>query len=242
MLDSHIECEQPSTSLTYMPSDLFERMHHIAFIHMGGMKDLPAFPRVQGLHKLTYLAMASASSMQALPALHDLPRLAQLIIVEAAHVAVLPSFAALTNLKSFTLSNRNAACCNGYVTGTCDLSEYQCKPRVDEPPVGCVTERMSTADWAVLDKANSLVCSKNLTVDVKSAAPTAQTSDGLCGGVLYRQCAMNGRGGICYNARMQVIACDVRGYYEKLRRLEIARGIGNKCNYTEEAWLGCPKL
>ncbi|KAF1786822.1 Adrenodoxin, iron-sulfur binding site [Phytophthora cactorum] len=35
---------------------------------------------------------------------------------------------------------------------------------------------------------------------------------------------MNGIRGICYNGRMQVVHCDVFGEYEKMRRLQIARG------------------
>ena len=66
-------------------------------------------------------------------------------------------------------------------------------------------------------------------------------TDVLCGGVLYRQCTVRGVVGMCFNTNLQVIACDFSGMYETMRRLEIARGVGKQCNYTEEAWLGCPE-
>ncbi|KAG6951283.1 hypothetical protein JG687_00013773 [Phytophthora cactorum] len=66
---------------------------------------------------------------------------------------------------------------------------------------------------------------KNITQNVQASEPTLQSTDGMCQGVLYRECNMNGIRGICYNGRMQVVHCDVFGEYEKMRRLQIARGI-----------------
>ncbi|KAF1794363.1 Adrenodoxin, iron-sulfur binding site [Phytophthora cactorum] len=137
----------------------------------------------------------------------------------------LPSLVGLTNLKNFALFRRNEICCNGWATGYCDLTNFQCLPRENEPTVQCVNDRIPAEDLAVIDRVDGFLCRKNITQNVQASEPTLQSTDGMCQGVLYRECNMNGIRGICYNGRMQVVHCDVFGEYEKMRRLQIARGI-----------------
>ncbi|TMW64505.1 hypothetical protein Poli38472_011385 [Pythium oligandrum] len=235
----HVESNFLHYPLHTLPLDLFSEMKQLRFMRFGGPAALQEFPSLQGLRQLTTFVLSLPHSLTALPAFDGLERLATLFVADATHVPRLPSLQPLKNLKSFSLLRRNAVCCNGFVTGRCDLTDFQCKPRVDEPVVECVSERIDPQDLQLINSVNHFLCSVNLTSDVSDSEPRFESTDTLCGGVKYRQCAYNGRTGICYNGRMQVLHCDIFGEYEKLRRLEIARGIGPPCDPVVEKWLGC---
>ena len=234
---SHIESDFTPNTLQYLPPDLFSQMKHLAFIHLGGVHKLTAVPELTGLHKLLYLVLAVTDSLIEYPSFDGLDKLAVITLVNGAHVEALPSLAPLTSLKQFSLVGRNAMCCNGYMTGTCNLTAASCYPRVDEAPVTCTADRMPESDWQVLNRSDALVCAPFM--DFTATAPTEATTDDTCGGVMYKQCTNNGVAGMCFNVRMQVVVCDTEIAYENMRRLQIQRGVGDPCDPAVEAWLGC---
>ncbi|GAB9475227.1 hypothetical protein Gpo141_00012329 [Globisporangium polare] len=132
-------------------------------------------------------------------------------------------------------------CCNGFLTGVCDLTNFQCIQRQGEPTVECLADRISTEDLARITGAKGIVCSTKPVMDLSDLDPTIDTSDGACGGVLYRECYVGQRRGMCFNSRLQVVMCDFMCEYEAMRRLQIARNVGDKCDLDVEAWLGCTK-
>lgn len=197
------------------------------------------YPSLAGLHKLSTLVLTIIHGLKELPNLDDLSGLTALYIADAIHIHSLPSLKGLKSLKNFAVFRRNEICCNGWATGYCDLANFQCLPRANEHLVQCMSDRIPVEDQDIIDRANNFLCGKNITQDVQASEPTLESTDAMCQGVLYRECNMNGIRGICYNGRMQVVHCDVFGEYEKMRRLQIARGVGDPCDPEEEKWLGC---
>lgn len=227
------------SDLEYLPPDLFSLTSNMRFIRIGRAARLKELPSFAGLTKLSILILTGMYSLRELPNFDDLTDVSTLYIIDMTHVHTLPSMKHLRNLQSFSLSRRMEMCCNGFITGVCDLSDFQCLPRVGEPVVECIPDRIPAADLAWISSVKGLVCSKNLTIDLTEGDPTLETSDIACGGVIYKECYVGDRRGMCYNTRMQVIACDFLGEHESMRRLEIARSVGVKCDPAVEAWLGC---
>ncbi|KAJ0394496.1 hypothetical protein P43SY_009541 [Pythium insidiosum] len=238
----HVESNFIHYPLHTLPPTVFSNMKRLRLLRFGGAATLTEFPSLRGLEELTMLVFSIPRGLTRLPDFSDLHNLAMLVIADATHLQRLPSLEPLRRLKSFSLLRRNAVCCNGYIDGVCNLTDYQCMPRAGEAPVSCEAARISDADIAVIQRVNGFLCSKNLTSDLSESEPTSVSTDGLCQGVLYRKCSMNGQTGICYNGRMQVIHCDIFGEYERMRRLEIALNVGPPCDHAVEAWLGMNAL
>ncbi|KAG1696404.1 hypothetical protein DVH05_018535 [Phytophthora capsici] len=235
----HVENDFIHSGLQYLPHDMFTKMTKIRFIRTGGCSSLTEYPSLKGLKSLSTLVMTIVRQLKELPNLDDLSSLTTLYIAEAIHIHKLPSLTNLKNLKNFALFRRNQICCDGWATGYCDLNNFQCLPRPNEPAVTCTSDRIPTADLALIQRIDGFLCGKNITQDLEASEPTLESTDGVCQGVLYRECHLNGIRGICYNGRMQVVHCDVFGEYEKMRRLQISRGVGDACDPETEAWLGC---
>lgn len=216
-------------------------MPDLTFIHFGGIPDVEELPSFSSLGNLRYLTLAILNSLNALPSLEGLSKLTALNIVEATRAKVLPSLAPLTSLQSLGIRYRSGVCCNGFITGTCDTTAFQCVPKAGEKyPMACVTERVSDEDKAILDMYDETeICPNSFSYDLESAAPTKYTSDDLCGSTLYKECYLNGVQGICYNTRMMVISCVTQTAYITMRQLQIERKVGEPCNMNVEAWLGC---
>lgn len=230
-----------TSDLEYLPPDLFNSMSLMRFFRIGRAAKLSQLPSLTGLHRLSSLFVTGLYGLRELPSFDDLADLSTLYIVDATHVRRLPSMRNLKSLESFSLFRRNEMCCNGFITGVCDLTNFQCVPRQGEPTVECVTDRIPTEDLAQIARTKGLMCSKNLMVDLSELDPTIDTSDDACGGVLYRECYVGQRRGMCFNSRLQVVMCDFLGEYEAMRRLQIVRNVGDKCDPDVEGWLGCTK-
>jgi hypothetical protein len=239
--DSHMEGDYTSKRLQTIPAGIFDHMPYLAFIHFGGIPDVEVLPSFSSLKNLRYLALAILSSLQELPSFEGLLKLTTLNIVEATRAKILPSLTSLVSLKSLGIRYRSAVCCNGYITGTCDVTAFQCVPKAGEKyPMTCTTDRVSDEDKAILDMYDaSAICPNSFAYDLESAAPTKYTSDDLCGSTLYKSCTLNGVQGICYNTRMMVISCVTQPAYITMRQLQIERSVGEPCNAPIEAWLGC---
>jgi hypothetical protein len=223
-----------------MPHDLFQDMRHLLFLHLGSLVKLPAIPSLDNLDHLQYLVFAVLHSVTTLPNLASLHKLQRLGIMDAIQVYELPSVKELTKLKYFSIGNRNPVCCNGFLTGTCDLSNFSCLDRTasGEPLVQCTTKRIPAADYKIVISTKGDVCTP-VTFDLKNSKPTLASADEACGGTKYKQCSMKGTIGICYPARMQLVSCQVNPAYLAMRRLQIEQGVGERCDPVVEAWLGC---
>ncbi|OWZ24055.1 hypothetical protein PHMEG_000991 [Phytophthora megakarya] len=237
----HLEGDYTSKRLQIVPAGIFDNMPRLTFIHFGGIPDVEEFPSLSSLRTLRYLTLAIVSSLKEIPSFEGLSKLTFLNIVQATRAKTLPALTPLVSLKSLGLRYRTGVCCNGYVTGTCDTTSFQCVPKTGEKyPMTCTTDRVSDADKAILNMYDDTeICPNSFAYDLESAAPTEYTSDVLCGSVLYKECNLNGVQGICYNTRMMVISCVTQPAYIKMRQLQIERRVGELCNVTVEAWLGC---
>eukprot|EP00644_Phytophthora_capsici_P009174 jgi/Phyca11/561392/estExt2_Genewise1.C_PHYCAscaffold_60818 len=208
---AHLEGDFTSRRLTTIPDGIFDDMKHLAFLHIGGI------PNVSSLSTVSDLS-----------------------IVDAPQVATLPSLSPLVSLKSLTIRPKCAVCCNGYLSGTCNLTEAQCLPLAsDKSPITCTEERISEEDRRIIALYGTSVCPNSAAVDREATAPSRYTTDELCGGIMYKKCSLDGVQGICYNTRMMVINCETTSGYIAMRKLQIQRGVGDKCNPEVEAWLGC---
>lgn len=125
-----------------MRDDLFSQTKSIHFIHTGNIPLIMAYPSLKGFFKLQYLAIAIGNLLRELPNLDDLKSLRTLTIAEAFHVKRLSSLHTLTKLQTFGLLYRNEMCCNGFITGACDLTDNRCLKRVNESDVVCVDGRV----------------------------------------------------------------------------------------------------
>ncbi|KAJ0400221.1 hypothetical protein ATCC90586_002820 [Pythium insidiosum] len=238
----HIEGDFTHHQLVDLPADLFAHMPRLMSLHLGSHIQLPLIPELSGVPRLRQATFALLHSITELPSFDDLHRLERLFLIDLIRVYDLPSLSHLKSLTTFSLLRRNPMCCNGFIRGTCNLAHFQCQNRTGEPVVTCTSARLSDASWATLSHTTGVVCQENWKADLKALAPTVLSTDQACGGVLYKRCTLNGKEGICMNARMQVVSCETTGRYEKLRRLEIARGVGLPCDPAVEQWLGCGQV
>lgn len=223
-----------------MPEDLFLGMKSLKLIHLGVIPDLKTLPSLAGLSKLQYYALGAPHALEVMPSLDDLTSLLTLTVAEAFHLKRLPSLAALKKLHYFNIFYRCEMCCNGFLSdGACDLTDYNCKPRVNETVVTCINDTISATELTWIKQHTLGTICPYLPFDVIDLSPTLASTDGACGGVMYRQCTIGNATGICFNTRLQVINCDTSGQYEAARRLEIARNAGTPCVPAVEAWLGC---
>ncbi|GMG14731.1 unnamed protein product [Phytophthora fragariaefolia] len=237
----HLEGDYTSKRLQVVPAGIFDHMPDLTFIHFGGIPDVEELPSFSSLKNLRYLALAILNSLKELPSFEGLSKLTDLNIVEATRAKTLPSLTPLVSLKSLGIRYRSGVCCNGFIKGTCDTTSFQCVPKAGEPyPMTCTSERVSDADKAILDMYDATaICPNWFPYNLEAAAPTKYTSDDLCDKTLYKECYLNGVQGICYNTRMMVISCVTQTTYIKMRQLQIERKVGDACNVTVEAWLGC---
>ncbi|ETK91188.1 hypothetical protein F441_05313 [Phytophthora nicotianae CJ01A1] len=237
----HIEGDYTSRRLHTVADGIFDTMSHLAFLHIGVHPDLEQVPSLSKLKNLRYLALAVMDSLKELPSFVGLSDVTDMHIAYLPRVATLPSLQPLKSMQHFILSSRTAICCNGFLTGTCNMTEGQCLPIAGEKyPLTCTDERISAEDNATLATFGGVVCPpSDAPFSHEKAAPTKYSTDELCNGVKYRNCKLNGVEGMCYNTRMMVINCSTSSGYIAMRKLQIQRGVGEPCDPVEEAWLGC---
>ncbi|KAE9035724.1 hypothetical protein PR001_g9182 [Phytophthora rubi] len=236
----HVEGDYTDRRLSSVADGIFDTMSHLTFLHLGVHPNLEKLPSFSSLKNLRYLGIAVMDSLIEIPSFEGLSELGDIIVAHVPRATRLSSLESLESLKSLVVTSRSAMCCNGYFTGTCNMTESQCLPMTGEKyPLTCTDERISTADKAKLGKITSVICPPGPSVNMSEAAPTKYSTDELCGGVKYKKCSLNGVEGMCYNARMMVIMCCTTTEYIDMRKLQIKRGVGDVCNPEVEAWLGC---
>jgi hypothetical protein len=98
---------------------------------------------------------------------------------------------------------------------------------------------VGTATIAAVEKFSSTTCRRVLRPGDLDVAPTEENVN-LCNGTLWKQCNAPGSPeAICYNERFMVVTCTWSPFPAKMRRMQIAQGVGDPCNPEVEAWLGC---
>ncbi|GMF66270.1 unnamed protein product [Phytophthora lilii] len=219
---------------------IFDNMEHLAFLHLGTHPDVKTLPSLASLKNVRYLTVAVLDSLTELPSFHGLKSVSDLNIVSLPSVASLPSLAPLKSLKNMVIRARSAVCCNGFISGTCNMIESQCMPILGERhPLICTDKRISAEDKEILTAFGNRICPPSVPLARELTAPSIHSTDELCGGTKYKECAVNGVQGMCYNTRMTVINCETTSNYINMRKLQIKRGVGDVCDPDVEAWLGC---
>ncbi|KAL4176452.1 hypothetical protein KRP22_001394 [Phytophthora ramorum] len=247
----HIEGKYGSRNLVSLPNDLFSDLPMLTFLHLGNHYHLANIPPFDGTPNLRSLTLAILLSVIDLPPLKNLPRLEALALVQIPQVAAIPDMSSLACLSRLTLYRPNRVCCNGFM-GSCNLTDSYCMydPVFDVPGATCLAEndprKASPAALRIFARFPHTICQRtplSLAIEALSDTPTPERI-ATCAGVLYRQCEIPGvtsanMFGMCYSARMQVVACSVDQPFIQVRRVQIQRGVGLPCDPHEEAWLGC---
>jgi hypothetical protein len=236
-----MEGDFTSRRLKSMADGIFDNMELLTFLHLGTFTELTQLPSFAALKNVRYLALAVLDSLQEIPSFEGLSSLSDLGIINLPTVPSLPSLSPLKSLKNMVIRARSAICCNGFITGTCNMTESQCLPIQGEAhPLSCTDKRISDEDKATLTSFGpKTICPPSVPIARELTAPSKYSTDELCNGVKHRECTFNGVQGICYNTRMMVIYCETTETYINMRKLQIQRGVGDKCDPAEEAWLGC---
>lgn len=239
----HIEGDYTSRRLATIPDGVFDNMPHLSFLHLGNIPNVETLPSLSSLESLRYLTLAVIDSLEEIPSFDGLSRLSDLTIINAPRATTLPSMAPLVSLTKMVLRPKSAVCCNGFISGTCNMTMAQCLPVASEKySPTCTDARIPEEDKAVLATFGTLICANTVAVDREATAPSKHTTDEICGGILYKQCALNGVQGICFNTRMMVINCETSSGYIAMRKLQIQRNVGDPCDPDVEAWLGCSAI
>jgi hypothetical protein len=249
---SHIEGKYGSQNLLELPGDLFSDLPLLSTIHLGlhlGLQQLPAF---RGIPRLQSLSLAWITQLTALPALDQVPELSRLILAVMPRLERLPDLTPVRELVEFVILGPSYLCCNGFI-GFCDLDQLSCRTNPvmktltttclvndSRPDVAFTPFAGSAVTEEAFSKFSAAICQDAMYE--KSGFllfPTKESID-MCDGKPFRKCSLPGDiEGICYNARFQVLSCLPDKNYVEVRRVEILRGIGPKCDPVEEKWLGC---
>lgn len=244
----HIEGKSGVPNLLSIPDDLLSNMRSLAFLHLGSHPHLSKLPSFKGLSNVKRIMLAYLFGITEMPSLASLKKLERLDVV---YLPALPGIAdldALPSLRVFTLFRPNQMCCNGFI-GACDLSHPYCTADAAShiPPVKCVQEdeRASAATLQVIQANAATVC-QNPTLIIPEE-PTKESVD-MCAGIPFRQCQRSSgvvdgtetlETGICFNTRMQVLACTLEPFKTQIRQQQILHNVGPVCDPAVEAWLGC---
>uniref|UniRef100_K3X7X6 WLGC domain-containing protein n=1 Tax=Globisporangium ultimum (strain ATCC 200006 / CBS 805.95 / DAOM BR144) TaxID=431595 RepID=K3X7X6_GLOUD len=240
----HIEGKPGSTNLVSLTDAMFSRMRVLMTIHLAMHPSLTALPSFEGLTNLKTLSLVLLTSLPQIPSFHPLhANLARLELLMLQSLEQVPDIKMLTKLLYLTLQDV-PACCNGYLQTSCNQSQLLCNSR------SCVAAEIGDAyqevNHQILQRFRSSVCKWYTNGPDRFNGPSKADID-ACGGVLYRQCNVSDsyrdgqltQVGMCYNDRMQAIACIGWPFVSECRRDQIRRHVGPQCDPVEEKWLGC---
>lgn len=159
-------------------------MSRLVSIHLGCLVKMPYVLDLDTVHGLEYFVLAMLHSIAEILNLDGLVRLKRLGIIDNNRVTILPSFAALQHLDTIAISYCIPVCCNGFITGKCDLTAFSCLDRTaqGEPHVECSTTKIADEDYAKLKATPGAVCPPNLPFDLNDIAATFESTDVSCGG------------------------------------------------------------
>lgn len=244
----HVESKGLDKSFQTLPDHLFDKMSKLSYIHLT-LLAIRSLPRLNGLAGLRSLTIALLPFITDFPGLGRLHKLERLTAAGTPSLEVFPDLTNLKHLEALAVSDRGAFCCNGFLgPDKCNLNRSLCQrhPVWDMPAVTqCLsTDRMATPTTRkIFDRFNYSACyGEVIQPGQLKLGPTPEEMI-QCNGTMYRQCHVPGYNGpaMCYNARWMAVACDPSPFAIRMRRLQIARGVGQPCRPEYEAWLGCKK-
>lgn len=238
----YIEGKQGSQNLLRLPDDLFSKMPWLFSVHLGVHQKLEALPPLVGVPNLKSFTIAWLLSLRELPSLDHVPRLQRLISAISPQLEKVTEMASLENLKEFVITAQSRICCNGFL-GACDVNDSICRTNLVSEGPTCLHEAPflgSKETQSVFKLFEATIC-EPFPPDFNPAdsIPTKEAIQ-MCDRRPFGRCELpGGIEGMCYNTRMQVLACLIDRTYIDLRRYQIERGIGTPCNPAREKWLGC---
>lgn len=227
-------------------------MPRLSVIHFGIHQNLKQIPPLSGVPNLQSLTLAWVTQLHEVPRFDGVPKLRRLILLLLARLERLPDMSPLRDLDEFIIYRPSHICCNGFV-GPCDLGHTSCQSNalLHTPPAACLTNdkdpnlavtpfQGSAATEKLFKKFAPFICGETLFDRLSFLTfPTKETIK-MCDGKPFRQCVFPGSiAGICYYTRFQVLSCLPDADYIALRRRQIEKGVGPKCDPIEEKWLGC---
>lgn len=225
-------------------------MRQLTFLHLAVHNQLQKLLSFDGLSNLKRLLLAVLGSLTELPSFQSLGKLERVDFAYLPRLRVLPDLASATNLHTLTSVLSMQFCCNGFL-GSCNLSHPFCTPA---PLFGfrgaeCIQNASILATAATKQTFIKNAAHLCQTTTMVSAEELTRESIDICGGQPFRQCQLSSRStatnsstsitGICFNTRLQVLACTSDPLKIQVRKLQIQRGIGPTCDPAVEAWLGC---
>ncbi|GMF35121.1 unnamed protein product [Phytophthora lilii] len=232
-----IEGKVGSRNLGNLASDLFSDMPELRYLQFGLHQRMTRLPPLTGAPNLCCIVLARMDGLVELPTFSGLSELERIEFTMVKNLPWIPDLKPIGPLVHFAIYQGAYLCCNGFL-GSCNLTNPFCATAtcLKKP-----TLKATPATKQAFDKFSFGVCQPYNGV---SQTPTAKTIQ-ICDGVPYRQCRVPGLEpnttvvGMCYNHRMQVLACNPDPATIQVRRRQIQDRVGAPCNPIEEAWLGC---
>lgn len=201
-------------------------------------------PPLLGVPNLKSLTIAWLLSLRELPPLDHVPRLQRVVIAISPQLEKVPNMASLKYLKEFVITLPSRICCNGFL-GACDVNNSMCRTSLVSEAIAptCLHEPPflgSKETQSVFNLFEATICGPfPPNFNPADSIPTKEAIQ-MCDRRPFGRCELpGGVEGMCYNTRMQVLACLIDRIYIDLRRYQIERGIGTPCNPAREKWLGC---
>ncbi|KAG1695021.1 hypothetical protein DVH05_020951 [Phytophthora capsici] len=233
-----IEGKVGSKNLGNLADDLFSNLPELRYLQLGLHQRMTRLPPFDSVPNLNCLILARMSEFTELPSFQNVPRLQRLEFSVMKRLAWVPDLKLIGPIVHFAVYQGASLCCNGFL-GACNLSNPFCST------AACLEDssvrKASATTLNVFQIFRENVCQPYTGI---SQTPTAFTIQ-ECDGVPYRQCRVPGLTadswvtGMCYNHRMQVLACNPDPYKIQVRRRQIQLNVGDPCDPAEELWLGC---
>ncbi|KAE9163352.1 hypothetical protein PF005_g30485 [Phytophthora fragariae] len=229
--------------MVVLPDDMFDDMSALTFIHFAVFIPMTKLPSFDGLTNLKSLTLAVFLLLEEVPSFDKLYSLERLVLAAIPAMNSLPDFSHIKDLKSFATADRGAWCCNGFL-GDCDLRDGKCgvHPVWGTPAATCLgpdSTIATPATLAAVKKFSETTCGVVLEPGAMEGPPTPELMAPY-NGTMWKQCGWpGGVEAMCYNARFMGITCSTNKYPIEMRRQQIARGVGDRCDPAIEAWLGC---
>ncbi|GMF20078.1 unnamed protein product [Phytophthora lilii] len=228
--------------LAVMPDELqrchlFSDMPELRYLQLGLHQRMVRLPPFEGVPNLACLVLARMGEFTELPSFKHLPRLQRLEFSVMKHLSWIPDLESAGSIVHFAVHQGAYLCCNGFL-GVCDLTNPFC---VSATCLEKSSLKATPTTLQVFEKFSANICQPYSGLSQTPTTAMIQT----CGGIPFRQCRLPGIEagtwvvGICYNHRMQVLACNPDPAKIKVRRRQIQLGVGIPCDPVEEAWLGC---
>ncbi|EGZ05451.1 hypothetical protein PHYSODRAFT_307726 [Phytophthora sojae] len=232
-----VEGRVGSQNLDDLAPDLFSDMPELRYLQLGVHENMTRLPPLDGAPKLRSIIFSRLYNLVEFPPLTHQTRLGRIELTAIKTLPYLPDLQPVTALRHLIVFQGARLCCNGFL-GTCDLTNPYCTNAT------CLEDGSKEASPATLAAFKDFSYSVCQPYSGLSQVPTAETIQ-MCDGVPYRQCHVPGLEpnttavGMCYNHRMQVLACNPGPEKIRARRRQIQEGVGAPCNSSVEAWLGC---